>query len=75
MARIKKRQSDDKKILHWEDLNDKPLSLIGLGLGDEVIHHLDFDSIAQELWEKFEGLFGNKIINSKVFLCQEFFKL
>lgn len=71
----KKPQSDEKKILHWENLNDKALSLIGLGLGDEVIHHLDFDSTAQELWEKFEGLFGNKVINSKVFLRQEFFKL
>lgn len=60
----KKPQSDEKKILHWENLNDKALSLIGLGLGDEVIYHLDFDSTAQELWEKFEGLFDNKVIIS-----------
>ena len=39
----KKPQLDENQILHWENLNDKVFSLIGLGLGDEVIHHLDFD--------------------------------
>ena len=71
----KKSKLDEKQILHWENLNDKALSLIGLSLTGEVIHYLDFDSTAHELWTKFEGLFGNKVINSKVILKQEFFKL
>ena len=37
----KKPQLDEKQILHQENLNDKALSLIGLELGDEVIHHLN----------------------------------
>ena len=57
----KKPQSDEKKILHWENLNDKALSLIGLGLGDQVIHHLDFDDTSHKIWDKLEHLFGNKI--------------
>ena len=61
--------------IQWESVNDKALALIGLALGDQVIYHLDFDDTTHEMWDKMEHLFGNKIINSKVFLGQDFFKL
>lgn len=70
-----KPTSDAAKILLWEKANDKALAIIGLGLADNLIHHLDFDKAASELWIKLENLFGNKIINSKVFLKQKLFNL
>lgn len=57
----------------WQDKNDKATALIGLGLADSLIHHVDFDKTAKEVWDKLENLFGNKINNSKVFLKQKFF--
>ena len=66
---------DEKQVAHWENLNDKALALIGLALSNNIIHHLDFDDIAHEMWFKLEHLFSIKIMNSTVFLQQESFKL
>lgn len=59
----------------WNDRNDKALAHIGLGLADNLIHHLDLDKTAKEVWDKLENLFGNKINNSKVFLKQKYYGL
>ena len=59
---------DEQQVEHWENLNDKALALIGLAHSDNVIHHLDFDDTAHKMGDKLEHLFGNKIINTKLFL-------
>lgn len=70
-----KPKSDDARISWWENQNDKAMAIIGLALADNLIHHVDFDRTANDVWEKLENLFGNKINNSKVFLKQKLFKL
>ena len=70
-----KPKSDDARISWWENQNDKAMAIIGLALADNLIHHVDFDRTANDVWEKLENLFGNKINNSKVFLKQRLFKL
>ena len=62
-------------VLAWSDKNDRALAIIGLGLGDNYIHHLDLNSTADIVWEKINEQFGKDLNNSVVFLKQRFFKM
>lgn len=53
----------------------RALGQISLGLGNNIIHHLEFDKTAKEVCDKLENLFMNKINNSKAFLKQKYYTL
>lgn len=57
-------------VLAWSNKNDRALAIIGLGLGDNYIHHLDLNSTADDVWEKLNEQFGKDFNNSVVFLKQ-----
>lgn len=62
-------------VIAWSDKNDRALAIIGLGLGDNYIHHLDLESTANVVWQNLTNLFGKDLNNSILFLKQRFYKM
>lgn len=66
-GKVKKPASDDKLIPQWKSLNDKALAFLGLGSGDQVTHHLDFDDTAHEMWTNWNTYLATKSSTPKCF--------
>ena len=62
-------------VITWSDKNDRALAIIGLGLGNNYIHHLNLESTADVVWENLNTLFGKDLNNSILFLKQRFYKM
>lgn len=62
-------------VILWSDKNDRALAIIGIGLGDNYIHHLDLESTADVVWQNLATLFGKDLNNSVLFLKQRFYKM
>jgi len=62
-------------VIAWNDKNDRALAIIGLGLGDDYIHHLNLESTAHEVWNNLSNSFGENLNNSKLFFKQRFYKM
>lgn len=60
-------------LKQWHQRNERAIALIGLSLADFLVHHIDFKFATKEFWEKLEGIFNNKVTNSKVFLKLKFY--
>lgn len=48
----------------WDEKDEKALSIIALGLDDNMIHHIAGKDTSKEAWEELEKLFGAKGKNS-----------
>ena len=72
---IEPRPQGEEGLSTWNDKNDRALAIIGLGLADNYIHHLNLDSTTYEVWQNLTDLFGADLNNSKLFLKQQFYKL
>ena len=62
-------------VLAWSNKNGCTLAIIGLGLGNNYIHNLDLNSIANVVWTNPNEQFGKDLNDMIIFLKQQFFKI
>lgn len=59
----------------WLGKDEQALSLIGLHLGTNIIHHIDAQLTAKDAWETLHLVFGAKAKNQEINLKIEFYGL
>ena len=62
-------------VLAWSNENNCTLAIIGLGLGNNYIHHLDLNSIVDVIQTTLYEQFGKDLNDMIIFLKQQFFKI
>lgn len=59
----------------WKDKDEQALSLIGLHIGTNLIHHIDTKVYAKDAWDELNLIFGAKGKNQEIHLKIEFYGL
>ena len=71
---IQKPQDADE-ITNWTAKDHRASALIGLGLSDAYLHHIDLSKTSKEIWDGLNTLFGSQASSAKMSIKQKLFRL
>ena len=71
---IQKPQDADE-ITKWTAKDHRASALIGLGLSDAYLHHIDLSKTSKEIWDGINTLFGSQASSAKMSIKHKLFRL